>query len=77
MIGIAWHTSDLVPLHEKKHGVGGGGGGGGAAPSFNNHPANMTMGSKWATHFATGFHMGPIWVRPYAGCPDGFHITAQ
>ena len=25
---------------------------------------------------ATGFRMGPIWVIPYAGCPDGPHITA-
>ena len=27
----------------------------------------------WATHMgsATGFCMGPIWVSPYADCPDG------
>ena len=23
----------------------------------------------------TGFHMGPIWVSPCAGCPDWSHIT--
>ena len=35
------------------------------------------MGPIWATHMgsATGFGMGPIWVSPYAGCPDGSHIT--
>ena len=35
------------------------------------------MGPIWATHMgsATGFGIGPIWVSPYAGCPDGSHIT--
>ena len=23
---------------------------------------------------ATGLNMGPIWVSPYAGCPDGSHM---
>ena len=34
------------------------------------------MGPIWATHMgsATGFGMGPIWVSPYAGCPDGSHM---
>ena len=34
------------------------------------------MGPIWATHMgsATGFGMGPIWVSPYASCPDGSHI---
>ena len=30
----------------------------------------------YGTHMgsATGFGMGPIWVSPYAGCPDGSHM---
>ena len=34
------------------------------------------MGPVWATHMgsATGLGMGPIWVSPYAGCPDGSHM---
>ena len=34
------------------------------------------MGPIWATHMgsATGFGMGPIWVSPYVGCPDGSHM---
>ena len=34
------------------------------------------MGPIWATHMgsATGFGMGPIWVSPYASCPDGSHM---
>ena len=34
------------------------------------------MGPIWATHMgsATGFGMGPIWVSPYASCPDGPHM---
>ena len=34
------------------------------------------MGYPYGTHMgsATGFGMGPIWVSPYAGCPDGFHM---
>ena len=35
------------------------------------------MGYIYGTHMgsATEFSMGPIWVSPYAGCPDGPHIT--
>ena len=35
------------------------------------------MGLPYGTHMgsATGFGMGPIWVSPYAGCPDGSQIT--
>ena len=34
------------------------------------------MGYPYGTHMgsATGFGMGPIWVSPYAGCPDGSHM---
>ena len=34
------------------------------------------MGYPYGTHMgsATGFLMGPIWVSPYAGCPDGSHM---
>ena len=34
------------------------------------------MGNPYETHMgsATGFGMGPIWVSPYASCPDGSHI---
>ena len=24
---------------------------------------------------ATGFRIGPIWVSPYAGCPDGSRLA--
>ena len=35
------------------------------------------MGPIWATHMGSvnGFSMGPIWVSPYAGCPDGSHMV--
>ena len=32
------------------------------------YPYGIHMGS------ATGFGMGPIWVSPYVGCPDGSHM---
>ena len=34
------------------------------------------MDYPYGTHMgsATGFRMGPIWIIPYAGCPDGSHI---
>ena len=36
------------------------------------------MSPIWASNMgsATGLCMGPIWVIPCVGCPDGSHITA-
>ena len=39
-------------------------------------PDNTQQTCLYGTHMgsATGFGMGPIWVSPYAGCPDGSHM---
>ena len=38
--------------------------------AYMGHPYGTDMES------ATGLRMGPKWVIPFAGCPDGSHITA-